>query len=173
MNQDYSEWFLGHSKSPYYTLKEPERREIFASRVMKYLTFLDFSTLETTGKNIEARLQEKDKEIQHLKQKNTEDINSLRQELMEQQKLQDEKINRLLSGIVKEGIDGKTAIDKEVFEYLIKDPEKNRLFFSTVDCNYNDEVIFDAPAKSILPVRKVLEEAANNRAATGAVSGSS
>lgn len=32
-NQDYSEWFLGHSKS--YTLKEPERREIYATKVMK------------------------------------------------------------------------------------------------------------------------------------------
>jgi integrase len=26
-NQDYSEWFLGHNKSPYYTKKEPDRRE--------------------------------------------------------------------------------------------------------------------------------------------------
>jgi hypothetical protein len=25
-NQDYSEWFLGHNKSPYYTKKEVERR---------------------------------------------------------------------------------------------------------------------------------------------------
>ncbi len=27
VNQDYSEWFLGHNKSPYYTIKEGERRE--------------------------------------------------------------------------------------------------------------------------------------------------
>lgn len=32
-NQDYSEWFLGHNKSPYYTKKEPERREIYAAKV--------------------------------------------------------------------------------------------------------------------------------------------
>jgi hypothetical protein len=38
VNQNYSEFFLGHSKSPYYTLKEPERREIYATKVMKYLT---------------------------------------------------------------------------------------------------------------------------------------
>jgi integrase len=36
-NQDYSEWFLGHSKSPYYTKKEPERREIYATKCMKSL----------------------------------------------------------------------------------------------------------------------------------------
>jgi integrase len=69
VNQDYSEWFLGHSKSPYYTLKESERREIYATRVMRYLTILDYNILETRGKNIEAKLQEKDKEIQDLVKK--------------------------------------------------------------------------------------------------------
>jgi tRNA nucleotidyltransferase/poly(A) polymerase len=68
VNQDYSEWFLGHSKSPYYTLKESEKRKIYVSKVMKYLTLLDYTTLEATGKNIEAKLTEKKKEIQQLKQ---------------------------------------------------------------------------------------------------------
>jgi hypothetical protein len=40
VNQDYSEWFLGHSKSTYYTLKEPERREIYVTKCMRYLTFI-------------------------------------------------------------------------------------------------------------------------------------
>jgi hypothetical protein len=61
-------YFLGHSKSPYYTLKEPERREIYATKVMRYLTFLDYSALEEAGKSIEARLVEREKEIFHLKQ---------------------------------------------------------------------------------------------------------
>jgi integrase len=72
VNQDYSEWYLGHSRSPYYTLKESERREIYATRVMKYLTFLDYSTLETTGKNIESKLSEKEKEMDILKQQQGE-----------------------------------------------------------------------------------------------------
>jgi hypothetical protein len=67
VNQDYSEWFLGHSKSPYYTKKEHERREIYATRCMKYLTFLDYSTLEARGKSIDANLQEKEKEIEELR----------------------------------------------------------------------------------------------------------
>jgi integrase len=67
VNQDFSEWFLGHSKSPYYTKKEAERREIYASKCMKYLTFLDYITLEARGKSIEANLQEKDSEIKDLK----------------------------------------------------------------------------------------------------------
>jgi hypothetical protein len=65
---------LRHSKSPYYTKKEPERREIYATECMKYLTFLDYTTLEARGKSIEANLQEKDIEIAGLKQKSDTDI---------------------------------------------------------------------------------------------------
>ena len=67
VNQDYSEWFLGHNKSPYYTKKENERSQVYLTKCMKYLTFLDYSTFEATGKNIEAKLEEKDKEIHLLK----------------------------------------------------------------------------------------------------------
>jgi integrase len=84
-NSDYSEWFLGHNKSPYYTKKEPERREIYATKCMKYLTFLDYTTLETTGKNIEAKLSEKEKEIQLLRQRdsvNTDAIANLSDQVM-------------------------------------------------------------------------------------------
>lgn len=38
---------------------------------MKYLTFLDYSVLETAGKNIESNLLEKEKEIQVLKQRDS------------------------------------------------------------------------------------------------------
>lgn len=84
VSQDYSEWFLGHNKSPYYTKKEPERREVYANKCMKYLTFLDYTTLEATGKNIEAKLSEKEKEIQLLRQRdsmNTDAIASLSDQL--------------------------------------------------------------------------------------------
>jgi integrase len=84
INQDYSEWFLGHSKSPYYTVKEPERREIYATRCMKYLTFLDYTTLEATGTNIQAKLQEKDSEIQAMKTKYEQDMKAVREEMNQQ-----------------------------------------------------------------------------------------
>jgi integrase len=67
VNQDYSEWFLGHAKSPYYTIKESGKREIYATKCMKYLTFLDYTTLEARGKSIDANLQEKEKEIEELR----------------------------------------------------------------------------------------------------------
>ena len=64
--KDYAEWFLGHSKSPYYTKKESERREIYATKCMKYLIFLDYSILEAAGHSTEASLQAR--EIQALKE---------------------------------------------------------------------------------------------------------
>jgi integrase len=72
INQDYSEWFLGHAKSPYYTIKEQERKRIYAEKCMKYLTFLDYTTLDATGKSVEAKLSEKDLEIEALKKKMVE-----------------------------------------------------------------------------------------------------
>jgi integrase len=84
INQDYSEWFLGHSKSPYYTVKEPERREIYATKCMKYLTFLDYSTLEATGTNIEAKISEKDSEMKAMKIKYEQDMQKMREEMNQQ-----------------------------------------------------------------------------------------
>ena len=85
--QDYSEFFLGHSKSPYWTMKEAKRREIYKTSIMKYLTFLDYSTLETTGRNIEAKLNEKDKQIQILSTKYDEDIKILKDAVEDMQQL--------------------------------------------------------------------------------------
>jgi integrase len=91
--KDYAEWFLGHAKSPYYTNKEPQRREIYATKCMKYLTFLDYSVLEAAGHATEASLQEKAKEIQALReqmakmegqaQSNKEQMNKMQKDLQD------------------------------------------------------------------------------------------
>ncbi len=86
-NQDYSEWFLGHEKSPYYTKKEPDKREIYSTRCMKYLTFLDYTTLQATGKSIEAKLSEKDREIAGLKERYDEEITILKEAVSDMQQL--------------------------------------------------------------------------------------
>jgi integrase len=80
IGQDYSEWFLGHAKSPYYTKKETDRREIYATKCMKYLTFLDYSTLEARGKSIETKLREKDREMDAMKEKYETEIQAIRDE---------------------------------------------------------------------------------------------
>jgi integrase len=71
VGSDYSELFLGHSKSPYYTPTEQEKRKTYSDKCMKYLTFLDYTALEATGANIEDKLSEKDIEIQMLKQRDS------------------------------------------------------------------------------------------------------
>lgn len=44
---------------------------------MKYLTFLDYTALEATGKNIEAKLSEKEKEIHLLRQRDSENTDAI------------------------------------------------------------------------------------------------
>ncbi len=80
VGQDYSEWLLGHPKSLYYTKKEIGGREIYATKCMKYLTFLDYTTLEARGKGIEAKLREKDRELQDMKENYESEIESIREE---------------------------------------------------------------------------------------------
>ena len=108
VNQDYSEWFLGHNKSPYYTIKEGERRDIYSTKCMKYLTFLDYRTLEITGRNIEAKLEEKDVEIQMLKEqerKKDQEMNAIKEQV---------KIIMSSLGIIGEKY--KTKLAKELFK---------------------------------------------------------
>jgi integrase len=67
VGQDYSEWFLGHKKSSYYTDKKSERAELYITKCMKHLTFLNYDLIKSEGKTIAADLSEKDKEIEQLK----------------------------------------------------------------------------------------------------------
>lgn len=68
-NTDYSEWLLGHQKSPYWIMKEPERREIYRRQLMPFLTFLDYGALESSSKGIVSQLENKDKEIAYLRER--------------------------------------------------------------------------------------------------------
>jgi hypothetical protein len=62
---DYSEWFIGHSGSTYYRKTEKEKSEIFR-KLEPYLTFLDYTELEARGADVVTKLQEKDKQIEAL-----------------------------------------------------------------------------------------------------------
>ena len=75
---------------------------------MKYLTFLDYSTLEITGKNIEAKLEEKDVEIQMLKEQERKkdlEMNAIKEQV---------KIIMSSLGIIGEKY--KTKLAKELFK---------------------------------------------------------
>lgn len=83
---DYSEWFLGHNKSPYYTQKQEQRRDIYQQKCMNWLTFLDFSLLQKTSKNIEFKLEEKEKEISYLREKEINNSNQIAIMTLKQEK---------------------------------------------------------------------------------------
>ncbi len=47
---------------------------------MKYFSFLDYTALEAGGKSIEAKLSEKDIEMQTMKQKYEQNLQTIREE---------------------------------------------------------------------------------------------
>jgi integrase len=55
--QDFSEYFIGHSGSSYWTKKEPEKAEIF-QKIEPYLTFLNVHQLERKGADIQSKVDE-------------------------------------------------------------------------------------------------------------------
>ena len=61
---------------------------------MKYLTFLDYTTLEARGKSIEANLQEKDREIAGLNEKYDKEIVLLKDEMRFMRELLNSTISR-------------------------------------------------------------------------------
>ena len=55
--QDFSEYFIGHSGSTYWTKKDSEKAEIFR-KIEPYLTFLNVHQLERQGADIQSRVDE-------------------------------------------------------------------------------------------------------------------
>jgi integrase len=75
-SSDFANWFLGHHHSSYWTHKESERRNIYRTKCMPFLTVYQ----ETRDNTIEAALKEKEQEIKLLRQRdalNTDAIATL------------------------------------------------------------------------------------------------
>jgi hypothetical protein len=100
---------------------------------------------------------EEDKKFHEMEEKHQNDIKLLQQAIVEQKKEQVQMINRLLSLLIKEAIEGKTVFGKKTFKSLING-ESSSLSLYTTDCDYNDPMFFNALAKDLLPVKKALEE---------------
>jgi integrase len=64
---DYSEWFIGHSGSTYWTKKDAEKAEIF-QKIEPYLTFLNVQQLERQGADIQTKVEELEEVNQSLRQ---------------------------------------------------------------------------------------------------------
>ena len=91
-NSDFSEWIIGHSGSTYWNIDEEVRKELYL-KCMKYLTFLDYPTVESVGQDFESKLEEQEKRHQ------------------EQLKQMDEKYNQIIDAMSKNPILSKVKAD--------------------------------------------------------------
>ena len=82
--QDFSEYFIGHSGSTYWTKKESEKAEIF-QKIEPYLTFLNVHQLERQGADIRSRVDE---------------LEELNESLRERDKTKDDAIAQLSDQLV-------------------------------------------------------------------------
>jgi hypothetical protein len=117
-NTDYSEWFLGHSGSPYYKVKEDERRKIYLEKCMSYVTFLDYTALDLKGKSHEAKLEGLEAENQMLRETLSElkqEFSSVKPWMLNMEKRYNEM---LASGKVKPLGYKKRKVSKEFIEKL-------------------------------------------------------
>jgi integrase len=63
---DFSDYFIGHSGSTYYTKTDKQISEIF-KKIEHHLTFLDYPTLERKGADVEAKVENLEQENQRLR----------------------------------------------------------------------------------------------------------
>ena len=63
---------------------------------MKYLTFLDYTTLKNSSRSIEAKLEEKEKEIMLLRKRDTDSADKITR--------LEETMNSLLQTLVSRGV---------------------------------------------------------------------
>jgi integrase len=63
---DFSEWFIGHAGSTYWTKKDSETAEIFR-KIESYLTFLNIPQLERQGADIQSKVEELEELNQSLR----------------------------------------------------------------------------------------------------------
>lgn len=63
---DFSEYFIGHSGSTYYRKTEKEKTQLFR-KIEPHLTFLDYSTLEQKGADVQTKVEHLENENQRLR----------------------------------------------------------------------------------------------------------
>jgi len=81
---DFSEWFIGHSGSSYWTKKDSEKAEIFR-KIEPYLTFLNVHQLERQGADIQTKVEE---------------LEQLNQAMRDRDKLKDDAIAHLSDQLI-------------------------------------------------------------------------
>jgi hypothetical protein len=81
---DFSEWFIGHSGSTYWTKKDSDKAEIFR-KIEPYLTFLNVHQLERQGADIQSKVEE---------------LEQLNQSMRDRDKMKDDAIAHLSDQLI-------------------------------------------------------------------------
>jgi integrase len=81
---DFSEWFIGHSGSTYWSKKESEKAELF-KKIEPYLIFLNIHQLERQGADIQSKVEE---------------LEELNQSLRNRDKMKDDAIAQLSDQVI-------------------------------------------------------------------------
>ncbi|MFZ0514606.1 MAG: site-specific integrase [Candidatus Nitrosopolaris sp.] len=81
---DFSEWFIGHSGSTYWTKKDSEKAEIFR-KIEHYLIFLNIPQLERQGADIQTKVEE---------------LEQLNQSMRDRDKMKDDAIAHLSNQLI-------------------------------------------------------------------------
>jgi integrase len=81
INSDFSEWVLGHKGSTYWNNPDEVTRELY-KKCEKYLTYLDYPTVEAVGKDFESKLQEEKKYFEDSK-RNLEERTTYMEKIIE------------------------------------------------------------------------------------------
>jgi integrase len=81
---DFSNWFIGHSGSTYWTKKDKDKAEIFR-KIEPYLTFLNIPQLERQGADIQSKVEE---------------LEALNQSMRDRDKLKDDAIAHLSDQLI-------------------------------------------------------------------------
>lgn len=120
VDPQFAEWMLGHDRSTYWRKKPEVMRQKYLD-CMKYFRFLDYEEIKLENKTIDAKLEQKDKQIELLKKQMEElrkgtaehmTVAELNQSLMEKQ------IRQLSDYMVKDKEDRKrTGEDKKNYVY--------------------------------------------------------
>ena len=81
---DFSEYFIGHSGSTYWTKKDSEKTQIFL-KIEPYLTFLNIHQLERQGADIQSKVEE---------------LEQLNQSMRDRDKMKDDAIAHLSDQLI-------------------------------------------------------------------------
>ena len=115
--------FWATKNSSYYVSKPEVRAVIYATKCIKYLTFLDYSALEAAGRSTEAKMNELEKVNEKMSQQYDEEM----KEVHEQMTSMGLQLQKLITIIADSDESTKNRLVKQFVNSQIFKPNMKRL----------------------------------------------